>query len=757
MRGAVLLLLLVAALHPQEAGAQAVVSGIVRDAATGEPLPQANVILAGSTIGTSTDSDGLYTLRGLPSGEATLRASFVGYEPETRRVILEPGQRVRADFALQQTDLAAGEVLVEGELPLERTRAIGLQEIPVRLIKQIPSAIEDDLFRSLQLLPGVKAASDFSSGLYIRGGSPDQTLILLDRAPLYNPSHFFGFFSIFNVDAIDDVQVWKGGYPVRYGGRLGSVIDVSTRPPQKDRVGGVASLGLLASRAGLEGPLRVRGREGTFLVAGRRSTLEPLLAVLRDTEETIPDAFYFYDANARADLELSRRDRITLSFYAGKDDVQFPFAEGARFDLSYGNRVGTAHYARRFTDRVSASFRGTASSYWNYPFAEISGTTFRRENTLTDLALTGDIEALPSQDLTLRAGARGGVLFSWLQDAFDGRVTFESRRTMPYGSAYGEASWRLQPWVLSGGMRAEYFARGSHLRLAPRVAAERYLGEDVLLQVAYGRYHQFLSLISNEAFSGFDVWVTAAEGVPPAHSDQFTLGIKTRPAPAYAVDVELYYRTLRDLFELDPRLQDISGVEYRELFRFGEGYATGLEVLLERGRGRLTGFVAYTLGFTQRRFTGSRGEAFNPDPETGEPRLYSPKYDRTHDLAAVASLDLGRAWSITGTFIYATGQPFTRVTGHYEVETLPGAEPGAVVTSGLNRARLPPYHRADVGLTRTGRLFRAGEYELRLQAINVYSRRNLWFYFLDQRANPISIETARQLPILPNISFSLSF
>jgi hypothetical protein len=733
------------------------VSGEVRDAETGAAIAQANVVLEGTQLGTSSDPAGRYILRRLPSGEATLVVSFVGYEPVRRSISLEPGAQLQVDFELRRRDVEAAEILVEAEQPLERARAIGFQEIPILLVKQIPSAIEDDLFRSLQLLPGVKAASDFSSGLYIRGGSPDQTLILLDQVPLYNPSHFFGFFSIFNVDAIDDVQIWKGGYPKRYGGRLGSVIDVSTRAPGRERVGGLASIGLLASRLSLDGPVRLAGRDGGFLIAARRSTLEPLLAVLRRTEETLPEAFHFYDANARAELDLSDRDRVALSFYAGMDDVLFPFAENALFELRYGNRLATARYRRFFTDRFSATLHAGASRYWNYPFAEVSGTTFRRENSITDYSLDADALWLLSDAVTLRGGLRGGRLSSWLQDTFDGRVTYQAERQIPYGAAFTEASWRLEPWVLSAGIRGEYFSRGRHLQIGPRLAAERYLGENVLLQAAFGRYHQALSLVSNEAFSGFDVWVTAAEGVPPTYGDQITLGLKTRPAPGLAFDVEVYYRTMRDLFELDPRLPDITGADYADLFRTGEGYATGLELLLERGRGRLTGFVAYTLGFTERRFTGSSGEAFNPDPETGEARPYSPKYDRTHDLAAVASYDLGRAWSVTGSFVYATGQPYTRVTGHYEVPTLPGKEPGAVVTSGLNRARLPPYHRADLGVTRTGPFFVGGDYELRIQAINVYSRRNLWFYFLDQRANPIAIEPARQLPILPNVSFSLTF
>lgn len=753
-----LAVVVLSALLPMAAfGQEATVRGTITDARSGEPLALANVMIEGTAIGTSADAGGRYLLRQVPPGEVVLVVSHVGYAPSRRRLRVAPGEAASADFALRPADFEPGELVVEAEVPLREERALGLQQMPIQLVRRIPSAIEDDLFRSLQLLPGVKTASDFSSRLFIRGGSPDQTLILLDRTPVYNPSHFFGFFSIFNIDAIEDVRVWKSAYPVRYGGRLGSVIDVTTRGAERARFGGGVSVGLLASRLRAEGPVRLAGIPGGVFVAARRSTLEPLLAALRQLEDNIPESFYFYDLNARLDLEPGPGHRLTASFYTGLNDVVFPFAEGARFDLVYGNRLGTLRYRRIFLDRLVADVQASASRYWSYPFAEVAGTSFERENTITDLSLRADAEWLGSDRLTVRGGVAAGSLSRRLNDRFDGRPTLQATTANAYGSAYAEAAWERAPWVLTGGMRAEYFSRGGYLRFGPRVSVERYLGENVLLQAAYGRYHQFLSLVSNEVFTGFDVWVTAAEGVPPAFGDQFTLGIKTRPGPAYAVDVELYYRTMRDLFELDPRLQDLVGVEYPDLFRTGEGYAAGFEVLLERRRGALTGFVAYTLGVTQRRFVGPRGEAFNPDPVTGAPRLFSPKFDRRHDLAVVANYELGRGWSLTGAFVYASGQAYTRVSGHYAVPTLPGVDAGVVVTTGFNRARLPAYHRLDLGLTREGRLLGVADYELRIQAINAYSRRNMWFYFLDQRSNPIELRPARQLPILPNISFSVDF
>ncbi|MDX1531778.1 MAG: TonB-dependent receptor, partial [Rhodothermales bacterium] len=706
------------------------------------------------------------TLTGLAPGTYTLVASYIGYQDLVAEVTLAPGENRRLDLELAPAGIEIDEVVVTGEREEEEEiRRIGVAQVSTEQIKRLPTVLEPDVFRSLQLLPGVKAASDFSSGLYIRGGGPDQTLILLDRTSVYNPSHFFGFFSTFNTSAIDDVQLWKGGFPAEYGGRLGSVIDVETRAGSRARTGGEVSLGLLASRVGVEGPYRIGNARGTWLATLRRSTLEPLLEALRETEEQIPQTFYFYDFNGRATLDVTPRDRFALSGYAGTDFVRFPFTDAAEFALRYGNEVGAFRYTRVHGTDAFTTVRLLRSRYFNYPQGEIAGTLFTRDNTIHDWAADVRTEWLarpgPAFGLELAGGARGGLLTLRLRDTFDGRETLRSRIHVRTLDGWGEVTLRPTPaWILTGGLRAAYFSDGAYLRLEPRLQLERKWGERVVAQAAYGRYTQALALISNEAFSGFDVWVTAADGVPPAYGDQYVLGLKTRPTRTLAFDVEVYYRTLRDLFEIDPALQDATGLDYADLFRFGEGYAAGVEVLLERRRGRLTGFLAYTLGVTRRKFRFATGEAVNPDPATGEPAYFSPKYDRRHDLAAVATYDLGAGWSLTGAFTYATGQAYTRPTGAVEVELdplLPGVDGDFLITPGLNRSRLPAYHRFDLGVTKDGSFFGIGLYELRLQAINLYNRRNVWFYPYNPDDRPVLGDPVRMLPILPNVSLTVDF
>ncbi len=746
------------------AGAQtASLNGFVRDAVTGETLLQATVRVEATGRGVATNAQGFYTLGGLDPGEVTVTASYLGYQPTRETVTLAPGATVRLDLDLAPQGVTTDEVVVEATEPIEEARAPGTQNVSIDLVQALPTVFEADLFRSIQLLPGVKASSDFSSALYIRGGSPDQTLILLDGTTVYNPTHFFGFFSTFNTEAIKDVRLYKGAYPSTYGGRLGSVVDVYNRDGNRRETDASLSVGLLASRIGVEGPLP--GVSGSYSLNARRSTLEPLLAVLREQldEDGIPESFYFYDLNGKVSVDLTPNDRVSLATYAGRDQVVVPFGDDAQFDLDYGNRTASLAYNRVLSGTAFAQTRLTASRYFSYPVGSFAGTEFERPNTLTDYSARVDVEWLPSEAFEFRTGAWGGTLDLELESSFNGNTQTSYFNPSRYASGYVQG--RVRPgngWILTGGVRAEYFRSvtddlldaadsvpSSYVRLSPQVQVERTFGEDVVLQFAAGQYHQFLSLISNEAFSGFDTWVTTGVGVPPQSSEQVVLGIKTNLGPAYRLDVEVYGRTLRDLFDIDPSNQDVAGLGYQDLFRFGEGYAFGAEFLLERGLGKLTGLVSYTLGSTRRRYPGESA-AFQG--------YFPPKYDRLHDLTVVAQYALGRGWQATVAGAYATGQAYTTPAGRFETTGLPFENPElpVLVSNGLNTARLPPYHRVDAGVTKRG-VWSFAAYELQLQLVNVYNRRNLWFVTYDFDSNPVEVGEVRQLPILPNVSLSLDF
>ncbi len=720
------------------------ISGYVTDSANGETLLYANVIIKGTTTGTSTNTSGYYNIVGLAAGSYIVQYTFVGYVPRELPLTLSEGQSVRLDVALDPEDFRLEAIVVESEREKEESRNVGVAQVQTRLIKQVPAVLQADVFRSVQLLPGVKAASDFSSGLYIRGGGPDQTLILLDRTTVYNPSHFFGFFSTFNPDAIKDVRLYKGGYPAEYGGRLGSVIDIYNKDGNRVERAGVISVGMLSSRAMIEGP----HAKGSYMLAFRRSTLEPLLYVLQQSVDGVPESFYFYDVNGKLNLDLDDRNKVSLSFYGGEDNVNFPVSDDLNLNLFYGNRTASGNWTHLFNSRLFGNVTLTGSRYFNTPRFEIAGTPIERNNNVFDYSIKSDLEWAASPSHDIRGGFWAGLLTLTLKDRFDGNPTTNSRIQSSYASAYVQDTWRYGDRLkLTSGVRLNYFTKGDYLRLEPRLSAEYIPHPSLRFQAAYGRYYQFLTLITNEAFSGFDVWLTTDEGVRPSYGDQFVLGVKSYPIQGYNLEVEGFYRTMNDLFELDPRLPDAAGLDYADLFRYGSGFAYGLEVMLEKTSGRLNGFIGYTWGTTRRKFA-----TFNNDD------FYPPKYDRIHDVNVVTNYRLSKRWKSTAVFNYATGQAYTDVLGRTEIGNPFGTQPyRPVVVGRVNASRLPSYHRLDIGFTREGTFFGMGVSEFQIQIINAYSRRNIWFYNFDLEKNPPTRTAVPLLPILPTLSYTVSF
>lgn len=729
------------------------VNGYITDNETGETLLMANVALVEINRGTSSNTSGYYTITNIPPGNYTLSASYIGYRRFDQEIKLEAGESLRLDIELIPEGVEMEAIYVESDAEQEEQRNIGTAQMDIEMVKELPSVLQPDVFRSVQLLPGVKAASDFSSGLYIRGGSPDQTLILLDETTVYNPSHFFGFFSTFNPDAVKDVRLYKGGYPAQFGGRIGSVLSIYNKDGNRNETKGSVSLGMLSSRASIEGPYS----KGSWMLAVRRSTLEPLLAVLRRNTENVPDKFYFYDVNGKLNFDATPNDRFSLAFYTGNDNVGIPFQDDARILLKYGNQTLTTKWRRIFNEKLFGSFTATGSRYYNQPEFEIAGTPFQRNNNIYDFSLKADLEYLPNEHHTFKTGVWSGNLILKFRDRFDNADTFRERIDSNYLSAFIQDEWRpTDQWIFNGGVRLNAFSEGDYLRLEPRLSAEYRPTSKIRLQAAYGRYNQYLTLITNEAFSGFDLWLTSADEVPPAYGDQVVMGAKTIPFEGYGLDVELYYRTMRDLFELDPFLNDAAGEDYPDLFRFGDGYAYGVEVFFEKQVGRFTGFMGYTYGVTRRKFPGFNAPVLD-DPT--QARFYPPKYDRTHDLNISGSLQLSSRWDMTAVFSYATGQAYTEPLGRTKFSNLPwdNSERDAFIVGKVNASRLPSYHRLDLSFSRQGEFFNLAEAEWQFQVINVYSRRNIWFYNYDFEEDPIEKNEVTLLPILPSISYTVNF
>lgn len=727
---------------------EASLNGFVKDATSGETLLFANVVLIGTSQGTATNNTGYYTLTGLAPGTYEVVCSYIGFREFRMEVELVAGENRRLDINLIPDNvlLEGVEVTAEKELE-EEIRNIGVNQLDIAAVQRLPTILEPDVFRSLQLLPGVKAASDYSSGLYIRGGSPDQTLILLDRTTVYNPSHFFGFFSTFNPDAIKDVRLYKGAYPAEFGGRLGSVVDIYNKDGNRVETQGGLSLGLLASRAYVEGPYS----KGSWMFAVRRSTLEPVLAALRSADvDGIPNSFYFVDLNGKVNFDLSENDRFSVAFYGGTDQLDLPLFDDASIDLSYGNRTLSSNWTHIFSQRLFSNFTFTYSRYFNEPNFNFAGTQFNRTNNVWDISAKGDFEFIPNDQHSIAVGFWGGLFTFRLRDMFDNEEGLTERTQSPYAAFYVEETYKPRPDIkIEIGLRANYFEQGNYLRFEPRLSVEHRPNSTTRLQFGYGRYNQFLTLITSELFTGFDLWLTTDEGVRPALGDQFVAGVKSSLTEEWNLDLEVYYRTMRELFQLNPFLPDAAGLDYPELFSFGDGFAYGSEVLLQKNEGRLNGFVGYTLSFTKRRIE-----------EVNNFEYFSPKYDRRHELNIVLNYDLSSKWRLTSVWNLSSGQAYTEPSGQYKLIDNPiGVDVRDVLISPFNSARLPAYHRLDIGFSRLGKFFKFAESELQVQLINAYSRKNIWFYFFEfNEDNTVERNEIPQIPVpIPNISFTLRF
>ena len=747
--------------RPAAAQESASLNGYVRDAESGETLLQANVVVEGTSRGAATNNSGYYTLRDLAPGTYTIVFSYLGYQTRTEEVTLAAGETERLDVELTPTDLQTGEVVVTGNRGGQTDQRVGVDQLQTATITQFPSVLTPDVFRSLALLPGVTTASDYSSNLYIRGGGPAQTLIQLDRTTVYNPTHFFGFFSTFNPDAIKDVQLYKGTYPADYGGRLGSVVDIYNKDGNRRETTGGLSLGTLATRGYLEGPYGTDGEDpaGSYMVAVRRSTLEPLLAVLDDVEG-LPETFYFYDLNAKITYNAGPNDDLSLAVYGGQDQLYLTPGDGQEFDVGYGNRTLSAEWTHLFSDQLFSTVLVAGSRYESTPIFRLAGTRFTQRNEVGDISLKADLEYVPGDQHTVEAGLHASRLTFQLRNTFDGSETFNQYLQGQQMAVYLKDTYTpSSTWTLRGGMRATYFSEGNYVRLSPRLSVKHELTSSVQLQAAYGRYNQFLTLETSQLFTAFDTWLMTDQGLLPSYGDQIALGVTARLGNAWQLEVEGYARTMRDLFELNPFLPDAAGLPYPGRFHVGDGRAYGTEVLLRRPEGRLNGFLSYTLGRTERRFPNIN------ESETGTPQYYPPNYDRTHNLTLAVNYHLTDQWRVSGTFNYATGQPYTAPTQRYALVDSPFSfSPGVggsenVLVSPFNNARLPPYHRLDLGVARTGQFFGIADYEAQVQVINAYSRRNIWFYQYESEGDgTLSRNETPQIPIpVPNLSFSLTF
>ena len=726
------------------------IDGFVTDRESGEYLAYARVSVtvdsSATPIGAMTNQGGYFALSGLPEGRLNLLCQAFGYKRFTAPVELITTASLRYDVKMEPEPFAQQQVEVTAETKKQEAELqTGFAELSAKRLQRMPGAVEQDIIRSLQFLPGIQSASDISSGLYIRGGGPDQNLILLDQIPLYNPTHAFGFLSTFNPDAIKDVTLYKGAYPASYGGRLGSVLDVANRDGNRKEFHGRGGMSVIAGKLTMEGPVGT----GSWILSARRTYLDPILDAARSGGDEIPD-YYFYDLNARVNQSYGANDNLILSGYRGRDNLHLDLDRGSFVNLFWGNMAGTAKWTHLFEPGLFGNFLLAASEYKSETKVSIFETPIAFRNRLLDVTAKADVSWRAGRDHEVSAGLLGSHYIFTFDSEFNKEVQPGLDERPNALSAYVEDQWAADPvTTIRPGVRVELFGDDGRLSVEPRLSASRAVTEHVRVKGGGGVYNQHLQLVTTEGFSGGDVWVPTDQSAKPGRSWQLVGGTEWEPSLKHSFSVEGYYTWLRNLVQIDnTTAADAQGRTTEDLFiTGGRGFATGVELFAQQRTGPVTGWVGYTLGWTRRRWT-----------EVNQGRTFPPKYDRRHDLKVVADYKRGK-WGYGVNFVLGSGQAFTPAGARYLITNPASGEPpddGIILPADKNSARLLPFHRMDVSVTREGHLFGA-KAEWFLQIFNLYKRKNEWFIQYDTQDPETKPEVTHQLPIIPTVGVNFEF
>lgn len=748
------------------------ISGFVRDASTGEPLIAATVVVEDQSLGAITNESGYYVLPRVPAGEIRLLFSYIGFEPLTQSIQVLADTSYRTDVRLQPQAVQAQETVIRADSV--RT-AEALYRKPVsevilgaRQINSMPQVAEADLMRALQTLPGVLPLSDFSSALYVRGGTPDQNLYMIDGTDVYNPEHTFGIFSTFNTDAIKQVELSKGGFGAQYGGRLSSVLDVTNLEGNREEFEGTASVSLLSAKSTLQMPL---GRRGSLSGSLRRTYFDQTIA---KSINDVPD-YYFYDGNFKAFLELSDRDQLTLSGYGGRDFLDVVFnpdsTEETGFSVDWGNKTGSARWTRVITPKVFGHLWVTGSRFSSDFLLDIADVVER--NFVSDITVKGEFESHQSQSLVASFGfERKDLNVLFRQDFPEGLIEVNNRPE--HYVLYSQTAWRpTTRWEVQGGLRYNRFSSDKSFQdIAPRLAVKHRLTDTINLRASTGIYFQYLHRIPR--FIATDIWIASNEDLDRSRAIHGIVGYQQELRSNFQLEVEAYWKGYQEIYEFNQTfltaLQETSHDEDQNpiftnakgIFNKGDGDSIGLEMMLRKDSGALTGWAAYSLARTEYRFDGINGD-----------RGFSPRHDRTHVINLVANVNLANAWQklhdqpklgvrgpwrLSGSFVYGSGQPITEPGSAYFVRTSP-AQPGTMLRYAptvINNVRLPAYVRLDVSLTWTREIgtWTVAPY---VQLFNAGNRSNVWFVDYDFRNGLPDVDAVSMFPLLPTLGVNLTF
>jgi hypothetical protein len=781
-------LLIVQIANAQTTDKNVTISGLIKEESSGEYLPGVIIAIEGTSARAFSNSYGFYSLT-YPSGDSiSIVFSYFGYR--TEKVTVPFRKNLELNIALNTEVTSLREVVLNGDRFKSGSDGaqLGHIEIPVQQIKDVPALMgEKDVFKVLQLMPGVQKAGEGSGGLYVRGGGQGENLVILDGATIYNPYHLFGFFSLFNGDALKSVELIKGGFPARYGGRLSSVVEMNMKEGNKKKIAGEAGIGLIASRLLLEGPLLKN--KSSFLVSARRTYIDALIYPFLNKEQKA--GYYFYDFNAKLNYEFSVKNKIYLSAYVGNDKFytrSVTSYDDYRNSMKWGNMAATFRWNHLYSEKVFSNTSLVFSRYVLDIFSKATGSgDYSYSNQyfsgIKDFSVKHDIEYTPSVKHTIRTGLISTFhIFTPEAVAIDDQsgtdnVEVKHDFTSFESGVYLEDVFRpAERLTLNAGVRLASFItkNKSHFNPEPRIAAGYKFTSNLAFKAGYTLMNQYVHLLTASTIGlPTDLWVPVTARVKPSRSRQIAAGfVKDFPLRKISVSLEGYYKESKNVlgykenssFLLLAEQPDILKKKYKSWennVTSGRGWSYGAEFLLQKKTGRLSGWIGYTLSWTTLQFDSiNLGEKF-----------YA-KYDRRHDISVVSIFKINKKIKVSGTWVYGTGNAITLSRGEYSA---PVHDPqhgvyqqngaGQIVLQDYgprNGFRIKPYHRLDLGIQFDKELRKNRTRTWEISIYNVYNRKNTFFYFTDYKeVSPgvyKSVLMEQSLfPILPSISYHIKF
>lgn len=746
------------------------ISGTMKDSTNGEDLFGGAVIVKELTnVGATANSYGFYSIT-LEKGSYTLMYRSSGFETKEVKIDLVENMTLDVELAYPKDVQEMEDVVVTGEKENDNITSSGMivTKFDPKDIETIPVIFgEKDIMKTLQLTPGVKTAGEGNSGFFVRGGGADQNLVLLDEAVVYNASHLLGFFSVFNSDAVKDVALYKSGIPAEYGGRASSVMDVKMKDGNSKNFGVSGGIGLISSRLAVEGPI-VKDK-GSFIVSGRRSYLDIFLGLSKD-EDIQNTSLYFYDMNVKANYKISKKDRIFVSGYFGRDNFGF----GDQFGFDWGNATGTVRYNRIISDKL---FSNTSVIFSNYDYRFTIGTgedAFGVNSSIQDWNVKQDFSLFANKNNTVKFGFNGmhhtfkpGALTGG-NDSFN-ELILDSRYGLEFG-AYVQNEQKIGPrfnlmyglrysgFDLVGGTSFEFDNQGDfissdttlgrwesikyHQGLEPRLSLSYVISEKNSIKFGYNRNYQYLHQLSNSTTSSpTDVWVPSSNNIKPQIGDQVALGYyQNLKKNAYRISTEIYYKTLQNQIDYRNGANILLNDQVEGELVYGKGRAFGLELLLEKKKGKFTGWISYTLSRSLRQFD-----------DINDGKEFSARQDRIHDVSVVLMYKLTPSLALAGTFVYYTGDAVTFPSGKYEI----GGNVIPLYTE-RNGYRMPDYHRADLGLTWYLKDKKRFEHNLNFSIYNVYARQNAFTISFEENSETGETEAIQTslFKMVPSITYN---